>query len=67
LQFFSIEINIHKIKKRKFLKKIKIKNKMVLYGLGCGGLLGYGGLGLGYAGLGLGLGILKLFVYIFHI
>ena len=24
------------------------------YGLGCGGLLGYGGLGLGYAGLGLG-------------
>jgi hypothetical protein len=24
------------------------------YGLGCGGLLGYGGLGLGYSGLGLG-------------
>lgn len=36
------------------------KNKMVLYGgYGCGGLLGYGGLGLGYNGLGYGLGNLR--------
>jgi len=33
------------------------------YGLGCGGLLGYGGLGLGYAGLGLGLCNLLLFFF----
>jgi hypothetical protein len=41
---------------------------MVLYGgYGCGGLLGYGGLGLGYNGLGYGLGKLKRVVIITYL